>query len=270
MVVNQSQVDHILSTASADDPEVKLQNLQDEVDLLKKSVKKLLIDLRERMNELDNPFIMSNYSENAVAGSPKLNELPAAEEQLSDEPEENLPAVLDEEGLIPAELPGKNLNTSSLNDEELLAALHRQIDDINQNAPEVSEQAKEKPKLQKLHRIFEWTARMVKKYGHDRMDIMMESYRSMGYVSDEYCSQIKDIARLMPQSIGEYHEIGSEEFVAELYVLNRIIYPDDSSLDREMIDVMMDNKSIEDLVKAKGQSKGEETEEDWIDMLEDI
>jgi hypothetical protein len=111
---------------------------------------------------------------------------------------------------------------------------------------------------------------MVKKYGHDRMEIMMESYRSMGYVSDEYCTQIKDIARLMPQSIGEYHEIGSEEFVAELYVLNRILYPDDSSLDREMIDVMMDNKSIEDLVKSKGSFKGESIEEDWIDMLEEI
>jgi hypothetical protein len=269
MAVNQSQVDHILSTASADDPEVKLQNLQDEVDLLKKSVKKLLIDLRERMNELDNPFILSNYSETAIESPKKQNELPAAEEET---PEETLPAVPGEEDITPDLIPGKKAtdSLSSLKDEDLLAALHRQIDDINKNAPEVSEQAKEKPKLQKLHKIFEWTARMVKKYGHDRMEIMMESYRSMGYVSDEYCTQIKDIARLMPQSIGEYHEIGSEEFVAELYVLNRILYPDDSSLDREMIDVMMDNKSIEDLVKSKGRLKEEAVEEDWIDMLEEI
>jgi len=59
MAVNQSQVDHILSSASADDPEVKMQNLQDEVDLLKKSVKKLLIDLRERMNHLRRPLQLS-------------------------------------------------------------------------------------------------------------------------------------------------------------------------------------------------------------------
>ena len=35
MAVNQAQVDHIISSASADDPEVKLLKLQDEVDLIK-------------------------------------------------------------------------------------------------------------------------------------------------------------------------------------------------------------------------------------------
>jgi len=58
MAVNQAQVDHIISTASADDPEVKLLKLQDEVDLIKTSIKKLLIDIRERMNDLENPIMM--------------------------------------------------------------------------------------------------------------------------------------------------------------------------------------------------------------------
>ncbi len=56
MAVNQAQVDHIISTASADDPEVKLLKLQDEVELLKTSIKRLLIDIRERMNDMENPF----------------------------------------------------------------------------------------------------------------------------------------------------------------------------------------------------------------------
>ena len=56
MAVNQSQVDHIITAASEDDPEVKLQNLEREVDLIKTSIKRLLMDIRERMNELENPF----------------------------------------------------------------------------------------------------------------------------------------------------------------------------------------------------------------------
>ena len=58
MAVNQSQVDHIITAASEDDPEVKLQNLEREVDLIKTSIKRLLIDIRERMNELENPFTL--------------------------------------------------------------------------------------------------------------------------------------------------------------------------------------------------------------------
>ena len=58
MAVNQSQVDHIITAASEDDPEVKLQNLEREVDLIKTSIKRLLMDIRERMNELENPFTL--------------------------------------------------------------------------------------------------------------------------------------------------------------------------------------------------------------------
>jgi hypothetical protein len=43
MAVNQSQVDHIITAASEDDPEVKLQNLEREVDLIKTSIKRHLL-----------------------------------------------------------------------------------------------------------------------------------------------------------------------------------------------------------------------------------
>ena len=70
MAVNQSQVDHIITAASEDDPEVKLQNLEREVDLIKTSIKRLLMDIRERMNEMENPFtIVSSGTQGAGAGS---------------------------------------------------------------------------------------------------------------------------------------------------------------------------------------------------------
>ena len=69
MAVNQAQVDHIISTASADDPEVKLLKLQDEVELLKTSIKRLLIDIRERMNDMENPF---NAGMQGDAGGPAM------------------------------------------------------------------------------------------------------------------------------------------------------------------------------------------------------
>ncbi len=222
MAVNQSQVDHILSTASADDPEVKLQNLQDEVDLLKKSVKKLLIDLRERMNEMENPFIVS-------AALPPLAELPEKKTETIPEPEkeekaELLPKTGEEKELKP-EISEIEKNTAP--EEDLLSNLQEKYEEIRTKARPVPAETipSERPRLQKLHQLFEWVSRMVKKYGHDRLEIMTGTYYKMGYISRDACRQINDMARLMPESIGDFHEIGSEEFVSELYLLNRILIP---------------------------------------------
>ena len=46
----------------------------------------------------------------------------------------------------------------------------------------------------------------------------------------------------MPTMLGEEHEVGPDEFVSELYALNRILVPNDTSLDRDMIEVMMEER----------------------------
>jgi hypothetical protein len=72
---------------------------------------------------------------------------------------------------------------------------------------------------------------------------MLESYRAMGYISSESCSLVKDIARLMQSSLGEQHDITAAEYVRELYELNHILDPTDVSLDRDMIEVFMHQRS---------------------------
>ncbi|MBN1432158.1 MAG: hypothetical protein JW931_05255 [Methanomicrobiaceae archaeon] len=266
MAVNQSQVDHILTTASADDPEVKLQNLQDEVDLLKKSVKKLLIDLRERMNEMENPFIVS-------AGLPPLAELPEKKIEPINEPEEEKTESLSKaEDKTESKPDISEIEKNTASEENLLSDLQEKYEEIRTKARPVPTETlpSERPRLQKLHQLFEWVSRMVKKYGHDRLEIMTGTYYKMGYISRDACRQINDMARLMPESIGDFHEIGSEEFVSELYLLNRILIPEDSSLDREMIEVIMDNKEPGEKDSKKISTEDSGYEEDWIELLEKI
>src|SRR4030042_6983641 len=64
----------------------------------------------------------------------------------------------------------------------------------------------------------------------------------MGYITKESCDEIREISRLMPANLGEEHEVGPDEYVSELYELNRILCPDDTSLDRDMIEVMMEKR----------------------------
>jgi len=281
--MNQSQVDHIISSASIDDPEVKLQNLQDEVDLLKKSVKKLLIDLRERMNELENPFILASaasapsFAQQAPApAAPDREEAqvhqaePVPERQAPLQPASCIPDNYQSAPPVrqPPEMPPYN---QLLTDEAMLRSLQQKLGEVR--APPEPPQ-EEKLHLQKLHQLFEWTSRMVKKYGHDRLEIMVQSYRTMGYIEDGAYSQVIEIARLMPESLGECHEIGSKEFVSELYILNRILSPNDASLDRDMIEVLMamHNSSTDTQKEPNSDREGKTSAstDEWIQMLDRI
>jgi hypothetical protein len=263
MAVNQSPVDHIITAASEDDPEVKLQNLEREVDLIKTSIKRLLMDIRERMNEMENPFtFVTTGTAGAPAGiPPAAMEAEEAQKSALDAREAALEAR--ESRLEAAQVrmetdnkkeklrsktelwsPSAEDNKNML-DEQMLAVMRSQSGGSQKTVfvtQTPAAPANEKLRLQKVYKLFKWTHQAVKKVGHDRLEIILESYRAMGYITKESCDEIREISRLMPANLGEEHEVGPDEFVAELYALNRILSPNDTSLDRDMIEVMMEQR----------------------------
>lgn len=270
MAVNQAQVDHIITAASEDDPEVKLQNLEREVDLIKTSIKRLLMDIRERMNELENPFTISNTASGGTAGTSEQPETSSdakkaaldAKEAALDARESKLDAAADaaEQAKKEKDAPKREPESrpaislpaaheeQRIADEQMLALFKGQMT-TGIKAPGQNALASEKLRLQKVYKLFKWTNGAIRKFGHDRLDIILESYRIMGYISRESCDEIKEISRLMPANLGDEHEVGPDEFVSELYALNRILSPNDASLDRDMIEVMMEQR--QQLLPAK-------------------
>jgi len=264
MAVNQSQVDHIITAASEDDPEVKLQNLEREVDLIKTSIKRLLMDIRERMNEMENPFtLMATGTAGAQGGKSLAAAMEAgkAQESVLEAREAALEAresrleavkVTRETDYKKELLPGKTEpvspfieDTKKMLDEQMLSLLRSQSGTPQKTGfvPQTpATPVNEKLRLQKVYKLFKWTHQAVKKVGHDRLEIIIESYRAMGYITRDSCDEIREISRLMPANLGEEHEVGPDEFVAELYALNRILSPNDTSLDRDMIEVMMEQR----------------------------
>lgn len=303
MAVNQSQVDHIITAASEDDPEVKLQNLEREVDLIKTSIKRLLMDIRERMNEMENPFTITvapstsggsqgdTSEKKTEADDAKQSALEAREAAL-DARETQLDATKEK---LEAEEKKKTASAKSepspafpeekkTLDEQMLAVLRSQMAMPQKPSP-AQTAASEKLRLQKVYKLFKWTHQAVKKFGHDRLEIMLESYRVMGYISKESCDEIREISRLMPANIGDEHEVGPDEFVSELYALNRIITPNDTSLDRDMIEVMMEQRQqipiitqrvpeeridLSNLTEKKTSSKNNEKDEEWMNLPDRI
>jgi hypothetical protein len=332
MAVNQSQVDQIISAASEDDPEVKLQNLEREVDLIKTSIKRLLMDIRERMNELENPFTLvasgtgggrSSGVDSEVVDAKKSaleareSALDARESQIdatkSKRDEENYRAESGTKPVYPPAPTATADNDRRLLDEHLLAVLKNQImpqAQIDQPAKTALQPtamvtapaftsaftsaavpaappATEKLRLQKVYKLFKWTTQSVRKFGHDRLEIMLGSYQAMGYISKDSCDEIREISRLMPANLGEEHEVGPDEFVSELYALNRILVPNDTSLDRDMIEVMMEQRQQEPAPKEKfsderleissvpvrertSSQKSKGNDEDWMNLPDRI
>jgi hypothetical protein len=307
MAVNQSQVDHIITAASEDDPEVKLQNLEREVDLIKTSIKRLLMDIRERMNELENPFTLAATGTSGAPAGPSTAATEAEEAQRSaleareaalEARESRLEAAkVKMETDTKKELVQSKYEPASpsvedskkMLDEQMLAILRSQAAApqkavFTAHAPPA--QTNEKLRLQKVYKLFKWTHQAVKKVGHDRLEITLESYRAMGYITKESCDEIREISRLMPANLGEEHEVGPDEFVSELYTLNRILSPEDTSLDRDMIEVMMEQRQnmpagkagngeeIIDLPRVslieKKSSMRKEKDEEWMNLPDRI
>ena len=286
MAVNQAQVDHIISTASADDPEVKLLKLQDEVELIKTSIKKLLIDIRERMNDLENPIVVgqggggygqdeassrmaSMLRDTSSAVESAAGALKASSDSKKSEDSEKVKAESPAVSTGPAETtaaqaqpqapPAQAAREDISGHLDLLSAFKAQLAAMPEKEA-IREISSDKVRLQKVFRLFEWTSKNVNKFGHDRVDLMLEAYHAMGYITDSSCKLVKDMARLMPENIGDMHEIQANEFVSELYELNHILDPSDSTLDRDMIEVLMEKRQDRESRKLLSSSRAEEEE----------
>ena len=260
--MNSPQEETPVAAPPAGDIDVKLLKIQDEMDLLKTSIKKLLIDIRDKLNEKDNPFLRPGpFPVKADAGAedpPAIEEKEAEEEKV----EEPLPG---EEEEIPE--PGESFPAAEKTVQEELANMLR---GKGKMPPVPAQKLGEKLRLRKVHRLFGWTSKIVNRYGHDRLEILLQAYVSMGYLTDEMSGQIREIGRLLPASLGELHVIGPDEFVSELYILNRILDPKDNTLDEDMIEVLMTHRIPSPVTAVTRKAPAKESDQvfEWIDSMD--
>ncbi len=334
MAANPVQEDQVPVPAksTSEEQDARIQSLEREVDLLKTSIKRLLIDIRERMNEMENPFTIAAMPGAKGTGTDvksrekdadaaknaeyekKEADLRAREEQLKAEqqrialPAQPVPSPMPQYPQqvplqYPAQVPPQYpqqfpspypVQTPPMHagidrhiiDEQLVAQFKAQATGFKGSGQNPPSFPGEKSRLQKVYKLFRWTEQAVKKYGNDRLETILQSFRTMGYITKDSYDEIKEIAKLMPASLGDEHEVGPDEFVSELYTLNRIIAPEDTSLDRDMIEVMMEQRSqaMPSLMpspvprvefptipaKEKKPQKNPEFEEDWMNLPDRI
>ncbi len=89
--MDQSAINKIIMDASEEDPSKKVEKLEKEVMIIKGSIKKLIVDIREQMNNAENPFLNIQQLQmppQAPISSDDLDKLEEAEKAGQDEEEQ--------------------------------------------------------------------------------------------------------------------------------------------------------------------------------------
>ncbi|MFW5987307.1 MAG: hypothetical protein ACOCPU_03725 [Methanohalophilus sp.] len=214
---DQSMIDDLVASAESDTPESRIENLEAEVNEIKGSVKALLMDIRETMSVLENPFqdiqAIANITAQDIASTPAQ-----PEEDLSEEPEP--PSQVEPD---PVE---QNI----------------QPDLFENNTPLQKPKPGELPDFKlvdplSFYKTIVWGREMVEKYDYETIQELVEIFSLLGYIPDD----IKEIVLKIMSILYEDNDL--ENAVTDLYRLYHILNPEDKTLDSKVLDYVLNESN---------------------------
>jgi len=237
--VDQSVVDEILAKAAEDTEEGRLEKLEREVETLKGSIKRLLLDIRETMNKLENPFVnLQSLAESNIIppSSAQIQVVPAkvpdadaeckAEEEKAEEKKE------EKEEKFEAKKNGFQTVTPVQSIEKEEAEI--KIAKIPETEAEPEKAVTRKIDLITLFRLLEWVQSIVSRHSYDTFKLMLDIFGFAGYINDETRDLILKLAELA--------RLDGREMFIDLYRLHRILKPGDRSLDSDLLALLLEKR----------------------------
>ena len=215
------RVSEIISEVEAEEPERRIFALEAELNELKGSIKKLLVDLREQMNNIENPF--QDMRQLTTLIQPGVAPEVPSDEEGKEEEEEEAKRKEEEETKREEEETKRKEAYEGLEEPIPIGGLKEELG---------GEKIKVKEKLTELIDPFslgglmEWTESMLKKYGRERFEEILDISHLTGYASDNIVNVIFKISRLYPDLSSSAEEINSNDLVIELHRLKSIFTKD--------------------------------------------
>jgi archaellum component FlaD/FlaE len=262
--MDQSAINKIILDASAEDPGKKVEKLEKEIIIIKGSIKKLIVDIREQMNNAENPFLNIQQMHmpqqmpmaNEDTGSPEVPEVPELDDE---EPESKKPASKDKKRRRQSD---EDLEEEA-SDEGRKDSDHLQQGLSRRDLEMISEFEEQKKMLEAMksktsasgpasltgskridpytmNQIMDWTRMMLRKNGSERMKDLLEMYVSTGYIGEETKAIIQRMSKLMEsEPTRPPKRLDIKECVSDLYTLYVILNPGDKDLDSKMLTVLL-------------------------------
>jgi hypothetical protein len=244
---DQSDIDKLVAEADSDTIESKVANLEAEVDEIKGSIKALLMDIRETMSVLENPFqnIQGIASISGAIITPKHTEdLETEDESLE---EELLKEKIAEKVKEKEKEKEKEIEPEDMDLEPFKPVPKSSIEDFKQIAkvlPRMPDSKLIDP--MSFYKTISWSKEMVKKYDYESIKELVEIFYILGYIEND----IKDIVLKLTEMLSKSNDLDSA--VMDLYRLYHILHPEDLSLDSKVLDYFLnENDTVKNLWQRK-------------------
>lgn len=216
MDFKNEKADEIITEIESEEPDRRIQALEDEIKEIKGSIKKLLLDLREQMTNIENPF-------RDLKGLTTLIQAPAVskeeeEEETEEETEEEKKA--EEERKESAAIPLPEKLPEKMGEKRGIGITEEEFMD---------------PFL--VSNLVDWTREMLSKYGRRRFEEILELSLLLGYASEKIVKIIHKISHLCPDTMVSIKEINTNDLVADLHKLHTIVKGD--AAEGRILDILL-------------------------------
>lgn len=238
---DQSDINKLVAEAESDTIESKVANLEEEVTEIKGSIKALLMDIRETMSVIENPFQniqgLANISSAII--TPKRTDVIDLDDESGDA-EKEADASKEKPKGKESELAYEDIQSSKL-------IPNNSFEDLKQVAkilPGMPDSKLIDPIS--FYRTITWSKDMVKKYDYETIKELIEIFYLLGYIHED----IKEMVLKLTEMLSKSSDLDSA--VMDLYRLYHILHPEDVSLDSKVLDYVLNEN---DTVKSLWQKK---------------
>ncbi|MCS7118762.1 MAG: hypothetical protein RMH75_04465 [Archaeoglobaceae archaeon] len=244
--VDQTVVDQILAKATEDTEEGRLEKLEREVETLKGSIKRLLLDIRETMNKLENPFVnlQSLAEANIVPQSaPQIQivptNIPECKTEKEEKKEEKLQNLAEETEKI-EDRRSEVEKFEKKGEERMKAMFEAPVKPLIEKREAKIENLgvfdeKKELEFMTLFNLMEWVHSIVSRHSYETFKLLLEVFEMTGYINSRIKELMIKLADLVKVN-------GSKEVLIELYRLNRVLNPNDHSLDSDLLAFLLEKR----------------------------
>ncbi|MFQ6119309.1 MAG: FlaD/FlaE family flagellar protein [Methanosarcinales archaeon] len=219
----------------------RLTDLEEDVKVIKGTIKKLVIDIRELMSNMENPFHGSGVQQEIIKKS--KTETNTTKDTNQDEHKVEIPELslgtsnnaaqeprADEKISDPSSMPS-NIPTSAS------TTAQPSFGRSTQEPRAVSDIEKDgKIDLLTLTKLMEWAEHMLSRIGKDKFKDVLDFYVMTGYLPENVKKLMLTVAEFSGSVPGE------SDVMVDLYRLNKILNPSDKEMDSAVLSMILDDK----------------------------
>lgn len=243
--LDQSSIDQLVAAAEEDTIEGKISKLEKDVEVIKGSIKKLLMDIRETLNSLENPFqSLQNLAEVLESTS---SSKPQTIQVIPVEPKEEKEEKREEKKEENQEIQQEQIMEEKEKEEKKEKEVQKEKERV-----ELKIIPKEvKMDLLTMYYVMRWAKSMLAKYDVYMIKGILELLESANYIT----SDIKELISKIVDLVIAVENL--EDLVVDIYdLLHRLakgesVKIDTTNIDSEIIKILLDSR------KARGAIKNE-------------